>query len=135
MTEISNWLLDAGFERVDKQLEGPFGNILIQFKGTACEVTVGREKLQWYIGIAPPGGDPVMLPKIWACYLDGTEPDAVNAEPLESQIAFVHNRLGEVAEAVERDSEVGDKLLAINRKLILTRLRLDENLQRTEENP
>lgn len=71
-----------------------------------------------------------MLPKIWASYLDGVEPDPVNVEPLESQLAFVYSRLQEVMEAVEGDSKVGEKLRSINRKLMRARLGLDENLQR-----
>ncbi|NEB05050.1 hypothetical protein [Streptomyces sp. SID13726] len=128
--KLSNWLVSAGFEQVDKELDGPFGDVLIEFKGAACEVIVGREKLQWYVGIAPRGGDPVMLPKVWASLLDGTEPDAGNADPLERQLAFVYQRLGEVEEAVERDSEVGVKLLAVNRRLIRARLGLDPEVPR-----
>ncbi len=128
VTEISNWLVNIGFECVDKRLDGSFCDILMRFKGVACEVIVGREKLQWYIGIAPQGGKPVMLPEIWACYLDGTEPDVVNVEPLNSQIDFIYGRLGEAVEAVERDSDVGDKLRAINRKLMRARLGLDPDV-------
>lgn len=129
---ISRWLVSAGFGRVDRSSGNSAEGVNIQFKGEACEVIVGRERLQWYIGVAPRGGDPVMLPKIWSCYLDGFEPDASSVEPLQSQIDFVYSRLGEVAEAVERDPEVGNKLLAMNRRLMMARLRLGPDMKRIE---
>lgn len=121
LKEVSRWLLAAGYERVDGEVDLPFGDVLIKFRGAACEVTVGRERLQWFVGISPRGGDPVMLPKIWACYLDGTEPDVENVEPLDTQLEFLYSRLREAEEASERDSQIGDKLCDINLKLIRAR--------------
>jgi hypothetical protein len=121
LDELTHRLLAAGYERIDEELDGHFGNILIRFKGAACEVIAGREKLQWYIGISPRGGKPVMMPDIWASYLDGTEPDVENGQPLGVQLEFIYGRLREVEEAVELDSEVGDKLRSINLQLILAR--------------
>ncbi|MFI9830798.1 hypothetical protein ACIHIX_24280 [Streptomyces sp. NPDC051913] len=127
---VSHRLSDAGYERVDEELDGPFGNILIRFKGEECEVITGREKLQWYIGIAPRGGRPVMMPHVWAIYLDGVEPDVRDAERLEWQLEFIYSRLTEVEEVAARDSGVGDKLRAINRKLVMDRLRLGPDMKR-----
>lgn len=127
---FSRWLLAAGYERVDVELDGPFGNILIRFEGEECEVITGREKLQWYIGIAPKGGRPVMMPHVWASYLDGVEPDVRDAERLEWQLEFIYSRLTEVEEVAARDGDVGDKLRAINRKLVMDRLRLGPDMKR-----
>jgi hypothetical protein len=131
LEELSSWLQNAGYERFDEKFEG-FGDLRIRFVGRACQVVVGREKLQWYICLAPRGGDPVMLPRIWQGYLDGIDPDPESPASLESNLSFVYDRLEEVASAAECDTEIGQKLRAINRKVILARLRLGPDLRRLD---
>jgi hypothetical protein len=117
-----------GFALVETREESGFKNILLRFQGEYCEVRAVRERGTWRVGIAPPGGVPDMAPKIWACYIEGIDPDPLQgADPLEADIAFVYERLDEVESAARRDKEIGERLREINWKIVAVRLGFDRD--------
>ncbi|MEU6381408.1 hypothetical protein [Streptomyces sp. NPDC046909] len=131
--ELSAWLVERGYERVDEELDGDFGNVRIRFRGAHCDVEVGRDRFQWYVTIAPHGEEPSgWLPSVWQHYLDGTPPDPDGDNSLRSQIAFVYARLGEAETASERDAGIRERLGEINSEIIRMSLGLDENWQRPQ---
>ncbi|MFJ9892531.1 hypothetical protein ACIQPR_04280 [Streptomyces sp. NPDC091280] len=127
--ELSEWLLRRGFSLIETRETGGFENILMRFQGDGCEVWATRERGIWSVGIAPPGSSRDMASKIWRCYLDGVEPD-VSAGPdsIDVDISFVYERLGEVSLAIQRDSDIGERLVDINWIFVKARLGLDPDM-------
>ncbi|MBW5482302.1 hypothetical protein [Streptomyces bambusae] len=128
---LSSWLLGHGFSFGEEREADGFQNILLRFRRGDCEVHLTRERGEWRIGISPQGGDPVVSVNVWRCYLDGVDPDASEGpESIESELAFIYERVDDVGAAAVRDGSIGEGLLDINWIVVKARLGLDPEMPR-----
>ncbi|MFE9020123.1 hypothetical protein ACFYNL_16380 [Streptomyces sp. NPDC007808] len=130
VSELGAWLMERGFSVAEDRQEGGFENILLRYFGDGCEVHLVRERGKWGVLLTPPLGDPKLPPRIWRYYMDNIPLAAAiseQEEPFESEVAFVRNRLHEIAAVAQRE-DIGDRLVAINWAIVKDRLGLDPGM-------
>ncbi|MFJ8539182.1 hypothetical protein [Streptomyces sp. NPDC093591] len=127
---LSEWLMERGFSITEERQDGGFENILLRFVGEGCEVCLVRERGEWGVTLAPPSGEPKLPPKIWRYYMDDIPLGVAlgeQVESFESEVAFVRDRLNEIAVAAQ-SGDIGARLIGINWAIVKDRLGLDPDM-------
>jgi hypothetical protein len=106
------WLGEQGYESTDQATApGPFGNRRTALRRGTCQVTVYRDRGQWFVEAGPPGVDGFDM-SLWEACLRDRQP-RLEPAPFADEARLLRNVLHEIERTMVLDGEALPRLGAL----------------------
>lgn len=101
---LLGWLAEQGYTRTAEVVdERENGNRLTRVVRGGCQVTVSRDRGQWYVEAGPPDRDGFDM-NIWESHLRGEQP-ALEPAPFDAEVRLLRNLLHEIERTLVLDAD------------------------------
>ncbi len=106
------WLVEQGYARVAELADTrPMGNRLIRMVRGTCQVTVSRDRGQWFVEAGPLESDGFDM-NLWEAYLRDLQP-AVEPAEFKDEARMLRNTLHEIERTLVLDDDAVSRLDAL----------------------
>jgi hypothetical protein len=118
--ELAAWLGENGYTTATTAVDvGAPGNRVVRMQHGGCQVTITRDRGQWYVEAGPPDRDGFDM-NLWESYLRLREPD-MEAATFAEDVRLLHNLLHEIESSLLLDARAVEHLDDLQAWLLETR--------------
>ena len=106
---LLGWLAEQGYSRTAEVVdERENGNRLTRMLRGDCQVTVSRDRGQWYVEAGPPDRDGFDM-NLWEAHLRGEQP-SLEPQQFDAEARLLRNLLHEIERTLVLDAEAVESL-------------------------